>query len=227
MHHQRADGLPSGIPRIITEYGYSPFAARPEVDIAGAVLDADIAAYFLALGGDSAYLYGYEPSELIRELPQCNSWGNLTLLQSDSQHRVKTPVAAYWGTRLITQSWAQPGSAPNTIVATSATGGAPVASYALRRPDGRLSILLLNKELHRARRVAVSLAADGTQTSAERSRERRGALEHAVRMARGRRTRPCEPERSAGAEHAGGGIGTELRLPPLSITVVRTEGQVR
>jgi hypothetical protein len=161
MHRQTLDGLPADIPRIITEYGYSAFATRDEVDLAGAVLDADIAAEFLALGGERAYLYGYEPSELMSELPQCKTWGNLTLLQSDSRHRIKAPVAAYWAMRLLTRDWIEPGAAPNTLLATSATAGAPVAAYALRRPDGTLAILLLNKDPRRALAVSISLAGEG------------------------------------------------------------------
>jgi hypothetical protein len=93
------------------------------------------------------------------ELPRCKTWGNLTLLQSASGHRIKGPVAAYWATRLLTRDWIEPGGAPNALLATSATGGAPVAAYALRRPDGRLAILLLNKDPRRARAVSIALPA--------------------------------------------------------------------
>jgi hypothetical protein len=96
LHHQALDGLPPRIPKLITEFGFSAFATADEVDLAGAVFDAEVAAEFLALGGETAYMYGYEPSELIRELAQCDSWGNLTLLQADSRHRIKAPVAAFW-----------------------------------------------------------------------------------------------------------------------------------
>jgi hypothetical protein len=226
LHHQTLDGLPAGIPKIITEYGFSAFATADEVDLAGAVLDADVAAEFLALGGQTAYLYGYEPSELIRELAQCDTWGNLTLLRSDSRHRIKAPVAAFWGVRLLTQSWAQPGARPNTMLASSALGGAPVAAYALRRPDGRLSILLLNKDPRRARRVTLSLAG-----AAGPAGPLHGALEveqlsraQYVWHPRGENgyARPDAPPARSTVQ---ADPGTALTLPPLSITVARSVGR--
>jgi hypothetical protein len=223
VHRQTLEGMPARIPWIIAEYGYSTFATRDEVDLSGAVLDSDVAAEFLALGGARAYLYGYEPSELISEPPRCNTWGNLTLLQSDSRHRVKAPVAAYWATRLLTRSWVEPGAAPNTLLATSATGAAPVAAYALRRPDGRLAILLLNKDPHRARAVSIALSGQGPP----RSLTGQVTIEQLARAQyvwhpggdRGY-ARPDGPPARVTLDAA---PGTELDLPPLSITVLRSE----
>jgi hypothetical protein len=222
MHRQTLEGLPASIPRIITEYGYSAFATRDEVDLSGAVLDADIAAEFLALDGARAYLYGYEPSELISEPPQCNTWGNLTLLQSNARRQVKAPVAAYWVTRLLTRSWVQPGPAPNTLLSTSATGGAPVAAYALRRPDGSLAILLLNKDPHRARGVSIALAADGPPRSltGPLAVEQLSSAQYVWHPAGEHGfARPDGPPARTTLD---AGPGTELKLPPLSITVLRS-----
>src|SRR5262249_31357109 len=41
MTSLRADGVTSDIPCLMTEYGYSVFGGRPEVDIEGAIFDAD------------------------------------------------------------------------------------------------------------------------------------------------------------------------------------------
>src|SRR5262249_17271616 len=40
------------------------------------------------------------------------------------------------------------------------TGGAPVAAYALSRPDATLAILLLNKDPRRPRAVSIALAGE-------------------------------------------------------------------
>ena len=79
MDSLRKDGVPADIPWLMTEYGYSVFAGRPEVDIEGALFNADTVGAFLSLGGAKPYLYGYEPNYLQDEL-KC-SWGNLMMLQ--------------------------------------------------------------------------------------------------------------------------------------------------
>jgi hypothetical protein len=57
-------GLSADIPWIIAEYGFSALAARAEVNMDGALFNADSVAHFLSLGGAAAYLYGYEPGEI-------------------------------------------------------------------------------------------------------------------------------------------------------------------
>ncbi len=50
--------IPKKIPVYISEYGYSAFSGRSEVDIEGALMNADIVGKFLDWGGHKAYLYG-------------------------------------------------------------------------------------------------------------------------------------------------------------------------
>src|SRR5438874_12002466 len=48
----RGDGVPSKIPRLMTEIGYSVFASRHEVDIERALFHADTDGPFLTSGGE-------------------------------------------------------------------------------------------------------------------------------------------------------------------------------
>jgi hypothetical protein len=102
-----------------------------------------------------------------------------------------------------------------------------VAAYALRRPDGRLSILLLNKDPRRARPVAVNLTGDGPSrpligpVTVEQLSSARYVWHPAGERGYARPDRP--PARSV----FDAGPATELTLPPLSITVLRTEPSFR
>ena len=90
----------------MTEYGYSVFAGRHEVDMEGALFDADTVGTFLTLGGSKPYLYGYEPNFLQDEL-NC-SWGNLMMLQLNPNSDQLNRLSAYHAAQLITKEWMQP-----------------------------------------------------------------------------------------------------------------------
>src|SRR5437660_8245645 len=137
----------------MSEYGYSAFGARAEVDLDGALLNADAVGRFLTLGGDVAYLYGYEPSEVISE-QSCSSGNNMLFFRDATGHITK-PTATYWGARLLTQEWVKPGNEVHEIYQAVSDvrdrNGQPlVTAYAVHRPDGLWSVLLINKDPERA-----------------------------------------------------------------------------
>ena len=145
LANQRRDGVPARVPLVMTEYGYSSFATRAEVDLTGALLDADAVGAFLAAGGGAAYLYGLEPDVLLREADRCDTWGNLTLFVADDAHRIRSAAATAWAARMLTRDWTTQRDRADTVLATAVAGPPSVTAYALRRPNGRLSLLLLNK----------------------------------------------------------------------------------
>jgi len=151
-------GLTKNIPWIISEYGYSAFGAHAEIDIEGALLNADSVGRFLMLGGDAAYLYGYEPGEVIKE-NDCSA-GNNMLFFLDTTGRIGKPTATYWAARLLTQEWVKPGDEVHEIFPAvsdlkNSEGEQIVTTYALHRPDGLWSLILINKDPKRAHEVKV------------------------------------------------------------------------
>src|SRR5206468_800396 len=100
-----AHGVPRNIPWIISEYGYSAFASRAEIDVEGALLNADIVGRFLTLGGDQTFLFGYTPGYLDRDY-SCTAGNNMLFSLGDDgdiEHR----FATYFGARLLAQEWLQ------------------------------------------------------------------------------------------------------------------------
>ena len=154
----RSDGVPSDIPWLMTEYGYSVFAGRHEVDVEGALFNADTVATFLTLGGAKSYLYGYEPNYLQDEL-KC-SWGNLMILQLNPKGDQLNRLSVYYAAQLITKEWMQPTSDshdifPVTIKQEKPTSSPAVTVYAVRRPDKQWALLAINKHPKHAAQLNV------------------------------------------------------------------------
>jgi hypothetical protein len=197
------DGVPRNIPWFMTEYGYSAYGSQAEVDLPGAILNADTVGTFLAFGGAKAFLYGYEPGELLHELP-C-TWGNNMLFLAG---RPLQKMPTYYGAQLLTQQFLQPASGNHTMYAASADDP-HIGTYAVKRPDGLVSVLILNKDPLKTTTVELPLAGliDVFQYSrAEYQWHAAGEAGH--------------PIRNKAPSH----LRTErklVQLPPYSITVVR------
>jgi F5/8 type C domain len=150
----RADGVPSDIPWLMTEYGYSVFSGRHEVDVEGALFNADTVATFLTSGGAESYLYGYEPNYLQDEL-KC-SWGNLMMLQLNPKNDQVNRLSAYYAAQLITKEWMQPTNEMHDIFPVAVKQQKPTSSssavtvYAVRRTDKQWAFLAINKDPKRA-----------------------------------------------------------------------------
>jgi len=160
-------GLSRQTPWIISEYGYSAFAARAELGIEGALLNADIVGKFLTLGGDQAFLFGYTPGYPGRDFT-CTA-GNNMLFSMDDDGDITHRFATYFGARLLTQEWLQPGDALHEIYPANsnvrnAKGEELITAYAVHRPDGLWSLLLINKDPKRAFSVRAKFQNPGKES---------------------------------------------------------------
>ena len=157
LERLQRDGLSRDIPWFISEYGYSAFGCRAEVDIEGALLNAETVGLFLTLGGDRVYLYGFEPGSLMDEL-SCNSWGNNAMFLADEKGEAAATTAIYWAARLINEQWVQPGGGVHQVFAAEsdavADGQPMVTAFAVRRPDGTWGLLVINKDPLRQYRLS-------------------------------------------------------------------------
>ena len=132
----------------------------------GAVFDADGVGTLLTLGGSKPYLYGYEPNFLQDEL-NC-SWGNLMMLQLNSNSDRLTRLSAYHAAQLITKEWMQPINETHEIFPVTITQRKPallhaVSLYAVRRPDKQWALLAINKHPNRTARLSVRFTSSKTQ----------------------------------------------------------------
>ncbi|HAF25371.1 MAG TPA: glycosyl hydrolase family 5 [Blastocatellia bacterium] len=228
LEQMQQGGLSRRIPWIITEYGYSAFGGRVEMDLEGALLNADIVGNFLALGGDQTFLYGYEPNEVLQEVP-CSSGNNmLFLIGADGSISYRMPT--YYGAWLLTHEWAQadlgssdgahelyPAKADNT-----AGQGALVTAYAVRRPDGLWSLMIVNKDPNNTREVKVKFHNEATGTESEFEGEV-DLYQYSRKQYELSREQEPYPIRDQPPEHESlkGLPDLVVKLPAYSLTVVR------
>jgi len=217
------DGLPADLPAYVTEYGWSAFSGEAEVNVEGALLNADIVGTALEHGADAAYLYGYPPARPERA-EECDRWGNnMMFLERDAGPPLR--LATYWGARMMAEEWAEPGrgaALPHQAFGADVTrsaGGPLVTAYAVHRPDGQWAVMLINKDPSRSASVRLRF----------RERGRRVALAGAADLYRFERAQYAwhaagaggAPVRSNPPEHLRVPGGAEVALPPWSLTVVR------
>ncbi|HET6177945.1 MAG TPA: discoidin domain-containing protein [Candidatus Sulfotelmatobacter sp.] len=144
----RDDGLPPGAPLLDTET--NAHGGEASVDIFGALWLADSFGGFLSAGGQSTHYYhdlSYSPPH-----PACaNSWGTYHLFMVDDHYEIQQPTSQFFATQLITQEWAQPVDAEHRQYLASSDvkdsqGHVLVTAYALHRPDGQWSLMIINKD---------------------------------------------------------------------------------
>jgi hypothetical protein len=145
-----------GLPLVIGEFNYSVFPCRQEVDLAGALLNAETAAQFLCRGGDAAYYYGYEPNKLEQT---AGSWGNQIMLLRGKGEIEATPVATFHAMRLVAREWLDPNGGQHTVLPVHLLGikePSLVSAFAVKRPDGSRSLLVINKDPKKPVNVSLS-----------------------------------------------------------------------
>jgi hypothetical protein len=218
--------VPAGTPILVTELGYSAFGGQPEVDIEGALLNADSVGMFLTEGGDKAYLYGYEPNELISE-NSCRSVGNNMLFGLGSDGRITYKTSTYWGARMLTEEWTRASDqrvevypAHSNIV--NEQGKELVTAYALRDQSGKWSLMLVNKDPDHAHSVSLKLSSqsgsDQNLLNGPTDLYQFSSAQY-VWHAKGDAGFP-NPSKPA-AHSVVPGRGAEISLPPYSLSVVR------
>lgn len=143
----RGEGVPQNIPWVISEYGFSAFAGRAMSEMPSGLLMADIIGQFLSEGGGTAYIYGYGPDKPMNQYLPCNGFGNMMLYTADPDGQAAQPMPSFQTARLITDGWLVHDGGRHELLPSEVQGvpGGWVKSYAVRRPDHRLGILLINR----------------------------------------------------------------------------------
>jgi hypothetical protein len=168
MQVWRDDGVPKEVPFFITEGNLSSSASETYMDIFSGLWLADYIGSFLTAGGNGVYFFHYLPLPMEHG---CNdSPGTFGMLTVDSHYKIQQPLAQFFTAQLINLEWIVPGGQPHDVFPARSdiedgAGHALVTAYALKRPDGQWSLLLVNRDQSNSYRVKIAFE----QHSSERS----------------------------------------------------------
>jgi hypothetical protein len=225
MQVWRDDGLPPAVPLLDTET--NAHGGEASVEIFGALWLGDTFAGFLTAGGKATFYYhalSYSPPH-----PVCpNSWGTYHMFMVDRDYQIRSRTSQFFAAQLLTQEWAQPVDAEHRLFTASSDikdsdGHVLVTAYAVLRPDGQWSLMLINKDYDTPHPVRITFH-DG-DTNADRSftgpvtMVMFGKAQYQWQPAR--KEGYADPDGPAVTSTLSGGAGAQYSLPPASITVLR------
>jgi hypothetical protein len=222
----RADGVPKDIPMLITESNIAWQSAENSVDIFGALWLADYVAAYLTAGGKGVYYFHYMPLGMGRGC--ADSYGTFGLFTVDSNLEVQQATSQFFASQLINLEWVQPGNQAQRLFPASSdaideAGDTLVTSYALLRPDGEWSLMLINKDQWNAHSLHIAFHDDSTQKDSYFVGPVRwttfGAAQY--RWHPGAKGGFADPDGPAAVSTLTAGSDTVYTLPAASITVVR------
>jgi hypothetical protein len=229
MQVWRDDGLPPGIPMFDTET--NAHGGEASVEVFGALWLADSFAGFLTAGGKGTFYYHalpYSPPH-----PNCkNSWGTYRMFQTDEKYEIKTPTSQYFAAQMLTKEWAQPKDAEHKLFRAAgdikdSSGHVLVTAYAVLRPDGQWSLLLINKDHDHDH--AVRIVFDDSETKTKRGFAGPVAMitfgKNQYVWHPARRNGYADPDGPAATYNVAGGEDAVYTLPAASVNVLR--GRIR
>jgi hypothetical protein len=225
MQVWRDDGLPANVPMLDTET--NDHGGEAAVDIFGALWLADSFGGFLTAGGQGTFYYHdlpYSPAHA-----NCaNSWGTYHMFMVDEHYKIRQRTSQYFGAQLITQEWVQPGDAEHRLFRAGSDlkdskGHTLVTAYAVWRPDGQWSLMVINKDHENAQPLHIVFQDADTKATSRFA----GPV---TMITFGRNQYTWHPNRKKGYADPDGPAAsstiqaapnTVYNLPPASVTVLR------
>jgi hypothetical protein len=144
----RSDGVPKDVPLMVTENHLSWELTGPMTTIFAALWLADNVGSFFEGGGAAFYHSPIQPQGIQKTCLGWSSWSNFV---SDETYQIKGYTSPYFAAHMINQEWVQHHSGVHRMLPSytdikDAEGNLMVTSYAVYRPDGNWSLMLVNRD---------------------------------------------------------------------------------
>ena len=153
----REDGVPQNVPLIVTESHVSWNLTGPMTTIFGGLWLADNIGSFFEGGGAAFYHSPIQPQGVRNT---CLGWASWSNFVSDENYEIKGYTSTYFAARMLNLEWLQHRAGvhqmfPSSTDIADSAGNVLVTSYAVRRPDGTWSLMLVNRDSGQAHTVRV------------------------------------------------------------------------
>jgi hypothetical protein len=186
--------------------------------VKGALWLADYVGAMMTEGAGGTFYFHYMPTP----------GGRGQFLALDKDYRVVNYPPQYLAAQVITKEWVQPVDAPHRLFKVTSdvideTGNVLVTAYAVERPDGQWSVMLINKDRENDHEVNVVFANRETK----RARHFNGPVERITfgtaeyQWHEGEKGGHAEPDGPASKATVTGGAEAMYTLPKASIIVLR------
>jgi hypothetical protein len=144
----RDDGVPKEIPLMVTENHLAAELTGPMTTIFAALWLADNVGSFFEGGGAAFYHSPIQPQGIQNS---CLGWASWSNFVSDENYNIKGYTSPYFAAHMINLEWVQHRSGvhhmfPSSTDVTDTEGNVLVTSYAVHRPDGDWSLMLVNRD---------------------------------------------------------------------------------
>jgi hypothetical protein len=159
----REDGVPKEVPLMVTENHLAANLTGPMTTIFAALWLADNVGSFFEGGGAAFYHSPIQPQDVH---DTCLGWASWSNFVADENYNIKGYTSPYFAAHMINLEWVQHRAGmhhmfPSSTDIKDAEGNLLVTSYAVRRPDGNWSIMLVNRDENNAHSVRVVFDAGG------------------------------------------------------------------
>jgi hypothetical protein len=144
----REDGVPKEVPLIVTESHLSAALTGPMSTIFAAVWLADNIGSFFEGGGAAFYHSPIQPQPVQNS---CLGWASWSNFVADRDYSITGYTSLYFAAHMINLEWVQHRSGvhhlyPSSTGIKDSEGNVLVTSYAVHRPDGNWSLMLVNRD---------------------------------------------------------------------------------
>jgi hypothetical protein len=158
MQIWRDDGVPQNVPLMVTENHLSWQLTGPMTTIFAALWLADNVGSFFEGGGAAFYHSPIQPQTVNNTCLGWSSWSNFV---SNENYEIKGYTSPYFAAHMINLEWVQHRSGIHQMFPASADlkdaeGNLLVTAYAVHRPDGNWSLMLVNRDENNPHSIRVS-----------------------------------------------------------------------